>query len=97
MTLGADMIETTNQNSATSVLSPEAEGADDAAQLRERAEALLQSLKLAQQRCDLHLQRSNRTDALREVTGRSSFDHAIASAKRAIDVLDKAATTNPRK
>ena len=85
------MIETTSQNSATSVLSPEAEGAESAVRLRERAEALLQSLKLAQQRCDLHLQRSNRTDALREVTGRSSFDHAIASAKRAIDVLDKAA------
>lgn len=83
------MIHTNAHDSATAILMDNHRPAN-AARLRERAQALLESLHIAQKTCDLHLQRSNRTDPMREVTGQSSFDHAIASAKRAIDVLDRA-------
>jgi hypothetical protein len=84
------MIQTNTNSGATTLMMQDDHQAERAAELRERAQALLESLHIAQKTCDLHLQRSNRTDPMREVTGRSSFDQAIASAKRAIDVLDRA-------
>jgi len=64
---------------------------DDTIRLRERAVAVLKSLQDAKRRCDKQLTTTNRTDAMTQVTGRSSLDEAIASAKRTIDVLDRAA------
>lgn len=64
---------------------------DDTTSLRERAVAVLQSLQDAKRRCDRQLSKTNRTDAMERVTGRSSLDEAIASAKRTIDVIDRAA------
>ncbi len=86
------MIPTNANPGATALMIQDDHQADRASELRRRAQALLESLHIAQKTCDLHLQRSNRTDPMREVTGQSSFDHAIASAKRAIDVLDRATT-----
>lgn len=64
---------------------------DDTFRLRERAVAVLKSLQDAKRRCDRQLSKANRTDAMLQVTGRSSLDEAIASAKRTIDVLDRTA------
>lgn len=64
---------------------------NESVRLRERAVAVLKSLQDAKHRCDRQLSKSNRTDAMLQVTGRSSLDEAIASAKRTIDVLDRAA------
>lgn len=64
---------------------------DDTIRLRERAVAVLKSLQDAKRRCDKQLTKTNRTDAMTQVTGRSSLDEAITSAKRTIDVLDRAA------
>ncbi len=59
--------------------------------LRERAVAVLKSLQDAKHNTDQQLSSANRTDAMTQVTGRSSLDEAIASARRTIDVLDRAA------
>jgi hypothetical protein len=64
---------------------------NDTIRLRERAVAVLKSLQDAKRRCDKQLTKTNRTDAMTQVTGKSSLDEAIASAKRTIEVLDRAA------
>lgn len=64
---------------------------NESIRLRERAVVLLKSLQDAKRRCDRQLTKSNRTDPMLQVTGRSSLDEAIATAKRTIDVLDRAA------
>lgn len=64
---------------------------NESIRLRERAEALLKSLQDAKRRCDRQLTKSNRTDPMIQVTGKSSLDEAIATARRTIDVLDRAA------
>jgi hypothetical protein len=60
-----------------------------AVDLRRRAQAVLESLRDAKRKCDQHLASANRSDAMRQVTGRSSFDLAIASAERTIAALDR--------
>ena len=65
---------------------------DETSRLRDRAVAVLKSLQDAKRRCDRQLTQTNRTDAMVQVTGRSALDEAIASAKRTIDVLDRAAS-----
>lgn len=63
----------------------------DSGKLRERALAVLASLERARDRCIRELRDTNRRDPMAQVTGRSSLDRAIASARRAVDVLDRAA------
>lgn len=57
---------------------------------RKRAEAVLLELQAAAADCDLQLQKQNRTDLVRLVTGRSSLDAAIASTRRMIETFDRA-------
>jgi len=57
---------------------------------RERAEALLRHLVTAKADSERNLAGSNEKDPLKAVTGRSSFDNAIASTRKMIDLLDRA-------
>lgn len=57
---------------------------------REQAEALLRGLFEARRECEAQLNGSNRVDAIKQVTGCSSIDNAIAETKRIIAALDRA-------
>ncbi len=56
---------------------------------RERAEALLRHLMVAKADSERNLASSNEKDPIKSVTGRSSFDNAIASTRKMIDLLDR--------
>ena len=56
---------------------------------RQNAEKLLASLLRAQAECDQQLQKEQRSDAMKAVTGSSSLDRAIASTRRMIEQLDR--------
>lgn len=56
---------------------------------RQNAEKLLASLLRAQAECDQQLQKEQRSDAMKSVTGASSLDRAIASTRRMIEQLDR--------
>ena len=56
---------------------------------RQHAQKLLASLLRAQAECDQQLQREQRSDAMRSVTGCSSIDRAVASTRRMIEQLDR--------
>lgn len=56
---------------------------------RQNAERLLTSLLRAQAECDQQLQKEQRSDAMKSVTGSSSLDRAIASTRRMIEQLDR--------
>lgn len=56
---------------------------------RERAEGLLRHLLEAKAASERNLANSNEKDPMKSVTGRSSFDNAIASTRRMIEVLDR--------
>ena len=56
---------------------------------RERAEGLLRQLQAAKVESERNLASSNERDPLKAVTGRSSFDNAIATTRRLIETLDR--------
>ncbi|MCA9311555.1 MAG: hypothetical protein KDA21_10145 [Phycisphaerales bacterium] len=57
---------------------------------RNRAHALLSSLLRARTECEHQMTRAQRADAIKEVTGSSALDRAIASTRRMIDTLEQA-------
>lgn len=58
--------------------------------LRERAQALIASLRAAQTLTEERLKTDQREDAMASVRGVSSFDRAIEQAEHTRDVLDRA-------
>jgi len=61
--------------------------------VRSKAIAVLNSLLAAKADCDQQLAKLRRADAMKQVTGKSSLDEAIASTKRLIAELDEAAAS----
>jgi len=57
---------------------------------RQRAEELLKQLHQAQAECEGCLKADQRQDAMKQVTGKSSLETAIATTKRMIEMLDRA-------
>ena len=57
---------------------------------RQRAAELLKQLEQAQQECNGCLRSDQRQDLVKQVTGKSSIETAMASAKRMIEMLDRA-------
>ena len=57
---------------------------------RERALRTLCALEAARDECEGHLASSNREDVMKRLTGESSMEKAIASARRVIECLDRA-------
>lgn len=62
----------------------------DTLAMRQHAERILDSLLRARAECDQCLQREQRSDPMRSVTGSSSLDRAIVSTRRMIDTLNRA-------
>lgn len=58
--------------------------------VRAKAEAVLASLHAAKAECDRQLTQLRRSDAMKQVTGKSSLDEAIDSTKRLLAELDEA-------
>lgn len=56
---------------------------------RDRAEALLEGLLRAKEETERERDRLNRVDQMKELTGKSSIDNAIASTRRMIDTLNR--------
>lgn len=63
---------------------------------RERAQSLLRQLQTAKADSERNLASSNEKDPMKSVTGRSSFDNAIASTRKMIDLLDRACAESER-
>lgn len=57
---------------------------------RDKAEALLRGLLDAKERSEKHMADSGQSDHLKQVTGRSAMDNAIASTQRMIESLNRA-------
>ncbi len=57
---------------------------------RQRAAELVKQLEQAQQECDGCLRTEQRQDMMKAVTGKSSIETAMASAKRMVEMLDRA-------
>ena len=57
---------------------------------RQRAAELLKQLEAAQAECDGCLKSDQRQDMMKTVTGKSSIEAAMASAKRMVEMLDRA-------
>ena len=57
---------------------------------RDKAEHLLKGLLAAHAECETQLQKLNRRDTLKAVTGRSALDNAVAATRRMIESLDRA-------
>lgn len=57
---------------------------------RQRAAELLKQLEAAQAECDGCLKSEQRQDMMKQVTGKSSIETAMASAKRMVEMLDRA-------
>jgi hypothetical protein len=57
---------------------------------RQRAAELVKQLEQAQQECDGCLKSDQRQDMMKTVTGKSSIETAIASARRMVEMLDRA-------
>lgn len=66
--------------------------------VRAKAQAVLASLHAAKAECDRQLAQLRRSDAMKQVTGKSSLDEAIDSTQRLLAELDEAeaAQTAPR-
>ena len=64
---------------------------------KERAEALLEGLLHAKATTERIAEEQNRSDAFKQVTGKSAMDNAIASTRRMIDSLDRAIEQMRRK
>lgn len=61
----------------------------DAAGVRDKAQALLRGLVEARATSERHLGANASSDPLKKVTGKSSMENAIASTKRLVDSLDR--------
>ena len=57
---------------------------------RQRAAELVKQLELAQQECNGLLKGDQRQDLVKQVTGKSSIETAMATAKRMVEMLDRA-------
>lgn len=69
---------------------PSTQTLTDLLALRQNAERILESLLRARAECDQCLQKEQRADPMRSVTGASSLDKAVASTRRMIDTLNRA-------
>ncbi len=58
--------------------------------MRQNAERILDSLLRARAECDQCLQKEQRADPMRSVTGASSLDKAVANTRRMIETLNRA-------
>lgn len=67
-----------------------ARGVVEARRRRVEARALLRSLIASKALCDRQMAQFERTDAMEQVRGCSSFDQAIDSTQQMIQVLDEA-------
>lgn len=56
---------------------------------RDEAEVLLRTLQEAKAQTERHLAEIKRSDPIKQVTGRSSLDKAIAETQRAIDAFNR--------
>lgn len=72
-------------------LSPCAQLAVDLFRKLRSAEAVLAGLRRSQQELEARLRANNRVDALKQVTGHSSIEQAIANTRRLIETLRDAA------
>ncbi len=61
----------------------------ETAAVRDKAEALLRSLLDAKAKSEAYLAELRQPDKVRQVTGRSSMDNAIASTQRMIETLNR--------
>jgi len=61
----------------------------DAAGVRDKAQALLRGLVEARVVSERHLGAGAEMDAMKRVTGRSSMENAIASTKRMVESLER--------
>ncbi len=57
---------------------------------RQRAAELVKQLEAVQAECDGCLKSEQRQDMMKQVTGKSSIETAMASAKRMVEMLDRA-------
>jgi uncharacterized alpha-E superfamily protein len=57
---------------------------------RRRAEELLKGLLAAKSQTEAYLNQIGRQDPVKQLTGKSAIDNAIASTRRMIDTLDRA-------
>ncbi len=57
---------------------------------RQRAAELVKQLEQAQQECNGLLKGDQRQDLVKQVTGKSSIETAMATAKRMVEMLDRA-------
>lgn len=57
---------------------------------RARAQELLKSLMRAKSECEEQMNRAQRSDAIKDVTGHSALERAIATTRRMIETLDQA-------
>ncbi len=57
---------------------------------RQRAAELVKQLEAVQHECDGCLKSDQRQDMMKQVTGKSSIETAMASAKRMVEMLDRA-------
>ncbi len=62
----------------------------ETAAARDKAEAMLRTLLDAKEQSEQNLAQARQPDVMKEVTGRSSMDNAIASTQRMIDSLNRA-------
>jgi hypothetical protein len=62
----------------------------DTHSMRQQAADLLRALESAQAECEEQLAKEQRVDAMKQVTGRSSLEHAVADTRRMIEALDRA-------
>lgn len=62
---------------------------NDTAEVRRKAEVLLQALLDAKAKTEAQLGDSRPSDPLQRVTGKTSLDNAIESTRRMIDTLDR--------
>lgn len=61
----------------------------DTMQRRDEARTLLETLLTAKQVSERNMAQIKRADMVKQVTGKSSMDNAIASTKRLIDSFDR--------
>jgi hypothetical protein len=57
---------------------------------RQRAAELLKQLEAAQAECEGVLKGDQRQDLMKQVTGKSSIETAICSARRMVEMMDRA-------
>lgn len=81
----------TDELTATSSQSCEYEAALTPVVLKERAEAILDSLARAKSECERHMASMRRVDLLKAVTGSSAIERAMDETRRTITALESRA------